>query len=236
MYALPPLYDAVLLNRYKRFLADVRLPDGSTVTAHCPNTGSMRSCWEPGAPVQLSHSENPKRKLAWTLERVDMGHGWIGVNTGRVNQIVASAINGGHIPQLSGYDQLQREPAFLVPGFPASRFDMLLRAGSRCDAYVEVKNTTLMLERVISFPDSVTVRGRKHLELLSEAVRQGNRGVIVFALNRPEGDFFEPAWDIDPEYGATLERVFDLGVEIILVRLRHLTHQVEVAGCVHLSA
>ena len=89
---LPPLQEGRILNRYKRFLADIELPDGRVVTAHCPNTGSMLGCWEPGAPVQLSHSENPRRKLAWTLERVDMGGGWIGVNTSRTNAVVAEAV------------------------------------------------------------------------------------------------------------------------------------------------
>ena len=235
MYKLPPLTDGVILKRYKRFLADVRLPDGRIVTAHCPNTGSMQTCWRLGAPAQLSHSDNPKRKLAWTLERIDMGQGWIGVNTGRVNHFIASAVTSGSIPQLNGYDRIQREPAFQVPNFPASRFDMLLSGGLRRDAYVEVKNTTLILGESISFPDAITERGRKHLELLSEAVKLGHRGVIVFALNRPEGDFFEPAWDIDPKYGATLERVFEQGVEILLVRLQHLASGVAVAGSLHLS-
>ena len=236
MYQLPPLTDGTIVKRYKRFLADIRLADDRIVTAHCPNTGSMHTCWEPGAPVQLSHSDNPKRKLAWTLERVDMGRGWIGVNTGRVNHIVASAISSGQVPQLSGYDRMQREPAFQIPGFPASRFDLLLSDGSDRDTYVEVKNTTLMLGESIAFPDAVTTRGRKHLELLREAVKLGYRGVIVFALNRPEGRWFEPAWHIDPIYGATLERVYEQGVEILLLRLRHEPSSVTVAGCVHLAA
>ena len=235
MYTLPPLTDGTILKRYKRFLADVRLLDGRIVTAHCPNTGSMQTCWKQGAPVQLSHSDNPRRKLAWTLERVDMGRGWIGVNTGRVNHIVASAVSGGYIPQLSGYRRMQREPAIQVPGFPASRFDLLLADGPDRDAYVEVKNTTLMLDESISFPDAVTERGRKHLDLLSEVVKQGYRGIIVFALNRPEGRWFEPARSIDPQYATTLERVCAQGVEILLVRLRHEADGVAVAGCVHIA-
>ena len=230
MYTLPPLTDGIILNRYKRFLADIELPDGRTVTAHCPNTGAMTSCWEPGAPVQLSHSDNPRRKLAWTLERVDMGQGWIGVNTARVNHIIATAITSGHIPQLGGYDQIRKEPAFQVPGYPKSRFDILLSGGNRRDAYVEVKNTTLICGEAISFPDAVTERGRKHLELLAEAVELGFRGVIVFALNRPEGKFFEPARHIDPQYGVALERVYRKGVEILVVRLKHLADQVVIAG------
>lgn len=232
MYTLPPLTDGIILTRYKRFLADIELLDGRRVTAHCPNTGAMSTCWQPGAPVQLSHSDNPKRKLAWTLERVDMGQGWIGVNTGRVNHIIAAAISSGHIPQLGGYDQIRREPAFNVSGHANSRFDILLSGSNRRETYVEVKNTTLICGETISFPDAVTERGRKHLELLAEAVKLGFRGVILFALNRPEGRFFEPAWQIDPEYGEALQRVYAKGVEILLVRLQHLADEVVIAGSI----
>ena len=234
MYSLPPLTDGKILKRYKRFLADVQLNDGRMITAHCPNTGSMTACWKPGAPVQLSYSENPKRKLAWTLERIDMGQGWIGVNTGRVNHIVAAAIRSQRIPQLAGYKHIQKEPTFNIDGHPKSRFDILLTGGAAPNAYVEVKNTTLLTDKAILFPDAVTERGRKHLELLQEAVKLGFRGVILYALNRPEGEYFEPAWDVDPEYGLTLERVAGGGVEVLVVRLKHLADRVTVAGAASL--
>ena len=230
MYRLPPLTDGRIVKRYKRFLADVQLEDGSIVTAHCPNTGAMTTCWAPGVPVQLSYSDNPRRKLAWTLERVDMGRGWIGVNTARVNHIIAAAIRGAHVEALAGYDELYTEPSFEAPGYPRSRFDILLRSGTQPDVYVEIKNTTLLTGDGIAFPDAVTKRGYKHLELLTEAVKLGFRGVILYALNRPEGRYFEPAWDIDPEYGHALQRASANGVEILLVRLRHLLQEVEVAG------
>ena len=232
MYRLPPLTDGKIIKRYKRFLADVQLNDGRTITAHCPNTGSMKACWKPGAPVQLSHSDNPNRKLAWTLERVDMGRGWVGVNTGRVNHIIAAAIRSHRIPQLAGYEQMQKEPAFNIDGHPKSRFDFLLADGIAPNAYVEVKNTTLLADKAILFPDAVTDRGRKHLELLREAVKLGFRGVIVYALNRPEGEYFEPAWDVDPEYGHTLEQVVADGVEVLVVRLKHLANGVTVRGTI----
>ena len=234
MYLLPPLTNGKIVNRYKRFLADVQLNDGRTVTAHCPNTGSMTNCWKPGAPVQLSYSENPKRKLPWTLERVDMGHGWVGVNTARVNHIIATAVRLQRIPHLMGYKQMRGEPAFEIEGHPRSRFDLLLTAGVAANAYVEVKNTTLLADKAVSFPDAVTERGRKHLELLQQAVKLGFRGIIVYAVNRPEGDYFEPAWDVDPEYGHTLERVVAGGVEVLVVRLKHLADSVTVAGTVSL--
>lgn len=227
---LPPLTNATITKRYKRFLCDVVLESGETVVAHCPNTGAMTSCWRPGAPVQLSSSDNPKRKLKWTLERVDMGSGWVGVNTARVNAVIAEGISQGRISNLAGFGELKREPRFDAPGHDRSRFDMLLTDGTGPDTYVEVKNSTLLVDSTIQFPDAVTARGRKHLELLSVAVSRGFRGCIVFAINRSEGDWFEPAWEIDQEYAQTLERVADEGVEIVAARLRHTQGGIEVSG------
>ena len=226
----PPLTDGRIIARYKRFLADVELPGGEVVTAHCPNTGSMKGCWAPGASVQLSAADNPKRKLRWTLERVDMGGGWVGVNTARVNHIIADFIAADAIPSLGGYEHLDKEPRYHAPGFPNSRFDLLLRGEQRADCYVEIKNTTLPDGAYICFPDAVTERGRKHLELLQHAVRQGHRAVLVFAANRPEGKYFRAASDIDPAYAETLKRVRQAGVEIVVVRIRHTETGVEAGG------
>jgi sugar fermentation stimulation protein A len=218
---LPRLVDGRILRRYKRFLADVELADGSSVTAHCPNTGSMLGCWAPGARVQLSRSGNPKRKLAWTLERVDMGGGWIGVNTGIVNAIVAEGVAQGRIPALAGYARLRREVPFEVPGLPRGRLDLGLYDGSGADTLVEVKNVTLWDAPCLRFPDAVSERGRKHLDLLLAATRQGLRGVILFALNRPEGECFAPARRVDPAYAERLEQVAEAGVEVLAVRMVH---------------
>lgn len=221
-----------ILRRYQRFLADVELDDGRVVTAHCPNTGSMTSCWRPGAPAEISRSPNPNRKYPWTLERVDMGRGWVGVNTARVNGVVEHGVRTGRIPELAGYRALRREPAFAAQGFAASRFDLLLSDGVAADAYVEVKNTTLLVGDAVAFPDAVTDRGRKHLQLLAAAVARGHRGVIVFAVNRPEGKRFEPARHIDPEYADCLEGVAAAGVEVLVARLRHTPAGIEVAASV----
>ena len=218
---LPPLVRGRILRRYKRFLADVELEDGRSVTAHCPNTGTMRSCWEPGAPVQLSHSDNPRRKLAWTLERVDMGGGWIGVNTGLVNRVVAEGIAEGRIPSLSGYATLKREVTLEFPGLPKGRLDIALYQGERPDALVEVKNVTLLDGDCLRFPDAVSERARKHLDMLLAAHGRGARAVILFALNRPEGECFAPAAAIDPAYARRLREVAAAGVEALAVRIRH---------------
>ncbi|MEW8026203.1 MAG: DNA/RNA nuclease SfsA [Candidatus Thiodiazotropha sp.] len=229
---LPPLTDGRILRRYKRFLADIELPDGEVVTAHCPNTGSMLGCWQPGAPVQISRSVNPKRKLAWTLERVDMGQGWIGVHTGRTNPVVEEAVRGGEVDSLCGYRSIRREVVYRNND-EKSRFDLYLAEGERANAWVEVKNVTLWQGAGLSFPDAVTLRGRKHLHQLTDACRQGYRGVMVYALNRPEGDYFQPADEIDPDYGETLRRVVrEFGVEILALRIEHGENSMRVKSSV----
>ncbi len=224
---LPTLTNGKIISRYKRFLADVELSSGEVVTVHCPNTGAMTSCWEPGAAVQLSASTNPKRKLNWTLERVDMGQGWIGVNTNRVNKFVGDFIVNGEIEALSGYSGLKAEPVYLAEGFDKSRFDFLLTAKGRRDCYVEVKNATLLKDGIIQFPDAVTTRGSKHLSLLVHAVHQGHRSVMLFAVSRPEGGIFKVAKEIDPAYYQSLLDARDKGVEVMTVRVFHTKTGVE---------
>jgi sugar fermentation stimulation protein A len=233
MLNLPPLTAGTIVKRYKRFLADVELPGEGIVTAHCPNTGSMATCWQPGAPALLSHSDNPRRKLPWTLECVDMGRGWVGVNTSRVNRAIRAAVEHEAIDALRSYERIQSEPRVMFNGHPPSRFDLLLESDGAPGCYVEVKNTTLLAGDAVRFPDAVTQRGRKHLELLSLAVERGMRGVILFAVNRPEGHWFEPAAEIDPEYAETLARVVDAGVEVVVARLRHHAGMLEVTGSRH---
>ncbi len=223
---LPPLVEARLLRRYKRFFADVELAGGDTVTAHCPNTGSMESCWSQGARAQVFHSDNPRRKLAWTLERIDMGGGWIGVNTGRVNAIVAEGVAAGCIAPLAGYSRIVREPRFVIDGGAQSRFDLRLEGGHD-DCLVEIKNATLLRDGVIQFPDAVTKRGQKHLALLAEARNRGFRACLVFAINRPESNVFRPAAETDPDYASLLREVMDRGVEVITVTIRHGERDVE---------
>lgn len=229
---LPPLTNGHILRRYQRFLADVILENGSCVTAHCPNTGSMRTCWEPGAPVQLSYSTNPTRKLAWTLERVDMGSGWVGVHTGRINGVIAAAISAQQIPLLNGYASLRQEVTVDMPNLPRGRIDIGLYGGSGPDALVEVKNITLLDGECLRFPDAVTIRGLKHLEILLAIHLMGCRAVLLLALNRPEGKFFAPARAIDPVYAQRLAEVAAAGVEIIALRLHHGVQNLDVGELV----
>jgi sugar fermentation stimulation protein A len=192
----------------------------------------MATCWQPGAPVQLSYSDNPRRKLVWTLERVDMGGGWIGVNTARPNQVMAEAISQGRLEPLRGYRSLRREVQFDAPGPATSRqvasdrgrLDFGLSDATlpgAPDALVEVKNVTLLDGELLRFPDARSERGRKHLSLLMSAVAMGLRGVMLYALNRPEGRGLAPAWDVDPLYAERLCEAAAAGVEVLAVRLVH---------------
>ncbi len=205
-----PTAEGKLLKRYKRFLADVEMEGGEIITAHCPNTGSLRGCVPEGARAILRDSQNPKRKLRWTLQTVQVDGTWVNVDTGLPNALVAEAIEAGRIPELVGYDSLRRE----VKYGENSRIDILLERGDeRC--YVEVKSTTLVEGSMARFPDAVTERGRKHLEELASMVKQGHRAVIFFCVSRGDVESFEPADDIDPLYGETLRRVCPAGVEAL---------------------
>lgn len=228
---LPPLTDAVVIKRYKRFLVDVILEDGREVTAHCPNTGRMTGCWRPGAPAQLSYSDDPRRKLPWTLERVDMGAGWIGVNTHRVNAVVAESLELGLLPGLSGYKRLRREVPVELSGHRA-RLDLVLDRGRKPDAFIEVKNVTLLEGDSLAFPDAVTARGQKHLQVLQQLVNAGNRGIMIYALNRPEGSCFEVARTVDPAYADALEQAVAGRVEVIPLRLQHNRTGIQAASVV----
>ena len=209
-----PLIPGTLIKRYKRFLADVELEGGSLVTAHCPNSGSMKTCNQPGWKVMLSESDNPKRKLKYTWELVHNGTCWIGVNTILANKLAVEAIQKNRIPELGGYDKLETERTY----GQNSRIDILL-SGAEQKCYVEVKNVTLVQEDgFYQFPDSVTTRGLKHLYELREMVRQGQRAVMLFAVQRSDGSLFKPAETIDPKYAAALKEVHAQGVEILVYR------------------
>lgn len=206
-----PLIEGILLKRYKRFMADVRLNNGQFVTVHCPNSGSMKSCKEPGWKILVSESDNPNRKLKYTWEMVHNGKCWIGINTQVPNKIAIEAIRNGVIPELNGYNEIQSE----VKYGQNSRIDILLK-GSRGICYVEVKNVTLVeTDGYYQFPDAVTERGRKHLYELLEMVRTGHRAVMLFVIQRSDGTTFKPAIHIDPDYAKALKEVNQEGVEIL---------------------
>lgn len=229
---LPPLTRVRLVRRYKRFLADVEFDDGSETTVHCPNTGRMTGCWAPGVPAEISRSQNPRRKLPWTLERTDMGAGWIGVNTARTNDVVGEAIGAGRIPSLAGFRTIRREVSVRGGDRVGARLDLLLCDGPSVDVLVEVKNVTLLDGDRLRFPDAQSTRALKHLDALAAAVVDGRRAALVFALNRPEGHCFAPAEAIDPKYAARLREVNGAGVEIYALRIAHTRTGMRGAGLV----
>ena len=208
-----PLIEGVLVNRYKRFLADVRLPNGEIVVAHCANPGSMLSVREPGARVWLSPASKPERKLRYTWEIIEVFGGLVGINTGHPNLVVAEAIAAGRIPELAGYPVLKREQKY----GKNSRIDILLEASDRPPCYVEVKNVTMcrIAGGPAEFPDSVTARGTKHLEELADMVRSGNRAVMFYLVQRGDCTRFTIAQDIDPTYAKALKSATKAGVETL---------------------
>lgn len=213
MHFLPPLTEARLIRRYKRFLADVRLPDGGVTTVHCPNTGSMLGCAEPGMRVWLSRAANPKRKYAWTWEQVEAGPGiLVGIHTGRTNGLVREAVEGGVITELQGYPEVQAE----VKAGEGFRVDFLLRGHARHpDCFLEVKNVTAAVQGGVAlFPDAVSERASRHLRELMQRVAAGYRCMLCFCIQRDDVAVVSPADAIDPVYGRTLRQALESDVEV----------------------
>jgi sugar fermentation stimulation protein A len=219
------LIPGTLLKRYKRFLADVRLENGMVVTAHSPNTGSMKGCAEPGSPVWLRDTANPKRKYpyAWELT-TSTEDSLVGINTGIVNQLVSEAIESGVIRELQGYDIIRPEVKY---GTENSRIDLLLQSGERPDCFVEIKNVTgVDKQQNAIFPDAVSQRATRHLRELMHMVGQGQRGVIFFCIQREDISLFKPADKIDPEYGQMLRKAIEHGVEAIAYKTKLSPQQI----------
>jgi sugar fermentation stimulation protein A len=218
---LPPLVRGTLIQRYKRFLADVRLDDGRLVSATCPNTGSMIGLTAPGSVVWLSESDSPTRKyrFTWELVQADLGRGpaLVGINTGHPNKLVAEAIAAHRIKALAGYPALRRE----VKYGKASRIDLLLECPNKGLCYVEIKNVHLSRRHGLAeFPDSITERGRKHLAEMSDMMRAGHRAVMVYLIQRSDARRLAFARDVDPNYGAAFDAAAAAGVEAIALRCR----------------
>lgn len=211
-----------LIKRYKRFLADVEMEDGSVVTAHCTNSGSMKSCIEAGAPVYLTPVNDPKRRTKFTWEMIFINNGWVGINTMVPNLLAFEAIRDGKIEKLKGYTSVRREVTF-----GDSRFDIFAENDhEKC--FVEVKNVTMKEGDFALFPDAVTTRGRKHLETLMQVKKQGIRAVMLYVIQRMDVKKFGPARGIDPDYAATLQKAYASGVEIIPVQAEVTPEQIEI--------
>ncbi len=220
------LVEGRLVRRYKRFLADVELAAGGTITAACPNTGSMMGCCEPGSRVWLSESDSPTRKYRHTWEIVESAGVKVGINTGLPNRLVREAVEQGVIGELAGYASIRPEVAF---GEERSRIDLLLEDAARPACYVEVKNVTAAVTgRVALFPDAVSERGAKHLRELMRLRARGLRAVLVFCVQRGDVDEVRPADAIDPAYGRTLREAIAAGVEVAAWRAAVTTRAIAI--------
>jgi len=233
-----PLIRGRLIKRYKRFLTDVELEDGTVVVAHCANSGSMLSVNEAGAEVWISPARNPDRKLRYTWELIRIGRTLVGINTSHPNALAADAVARGKIPELTGYASVRRE----VKYGKNSRIDLLLERdgpddGDKC--YVEIKSVTMKRDLAksapVEFPDAVTTRGAKHLVELSDMVRQGHRAVMLYLAQRADSPAFAIAGDIDPDYEKGLAEAMQAGVEVIAYGCKVTRHGISLTGPVPLA-
>lgn len=223
-----PLIEGRLERRYKRFLADVRLPGGALVTAHCPNTGAMTGCKDPGSRVWLRPVDSPKRKLKFSWELVETAAGDLAcIHSAKANDLLNEALSAGRVEALAGYSQLQREARF---GTENSRVDFLLHYGALA-CYVEVKSVTLLWRDGVGlFPDAVSSRGSKHLRELMEVRQAGARAVLCFVVMHQGIREVRPADEIDPLYGDTLRQAHAAGVEVLAFATRLDTRELCLAG------
>lgn len=210
------LREGRILSRYKRFLADVELPGGEVVTAHTTNTGSMKTCWEPGDRVLLAPADNPARKLRWTWLACERPGGWVGVETGMPNRVVAEAARRDAVPGLTGLREVRTEVKY---GKERSRIDVFATDAQGREVYIEVKNTTLREGPLATFPDAVTERGTKHLRELQEMVAQGHVAAIAFFVHRTDVTGFDAARALDPAYAAELDRAAAAGVHVLPLKV-----------------
>lgn len=223
-----PVAEGQFLKRYKRFFADIE-KSGETLTAHVPNTGSLKGCLIDHAPCRYTISDDPKRKLKYTLQMIKTPSTWVGVNTGLSNDIVWEAWQKERVPHWQNYPCARRE----VKIHDKTRFDLVLwknenvadpkkkvdpalfhqKSGPKFH-FVEIKNVTLALDGVAQFPDAVTTRGQKHIRELVELIEKGHTAELVFVIQRTDCTSFSPADDIDPEYGCLLRESIEKGLKV----------------------
>jgi sugar fermentation stimulation protein A len=213
MFLPQPMTRGVIVQRYKRFFVDMVLDDGRAITAHCPNPGAMLGVKDAGQGAWVSWSDDPKRKLPWTLQLVESNGGLVGVNTMLPNKLVAEALAAGAIPELAGYATVRPEVKYAE----ASRVDFLLTGPDRPPCWLEVKNCHLSRTPPLAeFPDCVAARSTRHLGDLAATVAQGDRAVVLFVVQREDCDAFSACADLDPAFAHALGRAADAGVEVLV--------------------
>lgn len=230
LYTYPPLKSGILLKRYKRFLADIELDSGEVITAHCPNTGPMTGVCQPGAGVQVSHSDNPNRKLAYTWELIEVNDNaptWVGINTALPNRVIKLALEQHLFPELGNYQEIKPEVSYGKDR--KSRVDFRLTSGTKF-IYLEVKNTTWSTGTTALFPDTVTERGQKHLQELIEVVKTGEKAVALFFINREDCDQFAPGETADPVYSQLLREAVHQGVQVLGCRFANTPLEIRYLG------
>ena len=210
-----------LIRRYKRFLADVKLDDGTEVVAHCTNSGSMKSCIEEGAEVYLTPVNDPKRKTKFTWEMIKINGDWVGIHTGHPNKLAFDAISEGSIPELNGYVHVKREVKY-----GDSRFDVYAENETE-KCFIEVKNVSMKVGKYARFPDAVTTRGQKHLKTLMQVKAEGIRAVMLYIVQRSDVEIFAPAVEIDPDYAKALREAIKVGVEVIVMQAEVTPEKIE---------
>jgi sugar fermentation stimulation protein A len=232
-YPYPPLILGKLQKRYKRFFADIELETGEMITAHCPNTGPMTGVCEIGNLVYVSPSNNPKRKLAYTWEMIQIQDTWVGVNTNLPNQVIKQALTQKIFPELADlYDTVKSEVPYGQDR--KSRIDFLLSQSGQPDIYLEVKNTTLAQNQLALFPDTVTTRGQKHLEELT-ALLPSARSVMLYFINRGDCSEFSPGDEFDPHYGQLLRQGISQGLMVLPCRFEVSPQGLRYLGLAQLS-
>ncbi|MCD8487125.1 MAG: DNA/RNA nuclease SfsA [Desertifilum sp.] len=215
IYEYPQLHPGILVKRYKRFFADIELTTGEVVTAHCPNTGPMTGICQIGNPVYVSYNDDPKRKLRYTWEMIQVTDNeptWVGVNTALPNRLIKIALQKQLFPELGDYQDIRPEVAY-----GSSRVDFLLTGENTRPIYLEVKNTTWVKGRLALFPDTVTTRGQKHLRELAALLPEA-RAVMLYLINRADCTEFAPGTSADPVYGKLFNQAIALGLEVLPCR------------------
>ncbi len=238
-----PLSRGTLTARYKRFFADVVLDDGREITAHCPNPGAMLGLNTPGLPAWVSRSDDPKRKLAYTLELVEADGGLVGINTMHPNRLVAEALAADHFPEFTGYTSHRREVRYGAN----SRVDFLLEAPGRAPCWLEIKNDQSYFTRsgrcwvevkgvtlrrskgLAEWPDCVSSRAVRHLRELESMVAAGDRAVVLFVVQRTDCEAFTACHELDPVFARGLDQAADAGVEVLVYACEVTAHRVTIS-------